>query len=73
MTLVEAWTYAWEHSMNSHNQFPNGDDKEIRNARSVFWPECEGDTLPGVSFENITAPNGNGDQGRLESVDSKYP
>lgn len=73
MTLVRAWTYARQHSLNSRNKDAKGNPKQIRNARSIYWPECINDTLPGVPHESLTNPTGNGDQSRLKETDSKYP
>ncbi|MBK1881403.1 hypothetical protein JIN85_03185 [Luteolibacter pohnpeiensis] len=72
MTLVNALDYAWLHSDNSKTNKSNGTVSTIRNARSVYWPECEGDTLPGVKYESFTQPNGDGNQMRLDKHDSYY-
>lgn len=73
MNLVEAWTIAWQRSLNSKNKDGKGQPKQIRNARSIYWPECAADTLPKVTYESITNPNGNADQNRLLKTDSLYP
>jgi hypothetical protein len=71
MTLVKAWTYAWRNSDNSGTKDAKGNPgKQIRNARSIYWPECNGDTLPGVPNEKLSTITGNANQARLEITDS---
>ena len=73
MNLVEAWTFAWQKSLNSKNKDGKGHPKQIRNARSIYWPECAADTLPDVPNKSFTNPNGNTDQSRLKEIDSLNP
>ncbi len=73
MTVVQAWNYAWTNSSNSKAVDGKGNAKQIRNARSVYWPECEGDTIMKVPNENITNPAAPYNQGRLKKTDSKFP
>ena len=63
-TVVQAWGHAWEESEN----------KDLgKNARSVYWPECENDTIGGVPNENITNPASGQNQSFLKHTDTKYP
>lgn len=62
MTVLDAWKYAWDQSVNKNNG---------RNARSVFWPECAGDTILGVPHVNVTTPSAHQSQAELQVADSK--
>ena len=70
-TVAQAWNFAWQYSMNSKDKEAQGHSKQIRNARSIYWPECESDTITGVAREHITTPTGPFDQSRLKETDSR--
>ena len=70
-TVILAWRKVWRDSSNSKAVDAFGQPKEIRTARAVFWPECENDTIYGVTDENVTDPTGAYVQSRLRERDFK--
>ena len=71
-TVVQSWNYAWQKSSNSKAVDGKGQPKQIRNARSVYWPECKFDTIQGVRENSVTTPQTHQAQTDLEETDSYF-
>ncbi len=75
MNVVDAWNYAWANSENSSDKsYTNpGESKQVRNARSVYWPGCDDDIISAKTKVPASPPAGPLDQDDLQATDSKYP
>ena len=66
--VVDAWNHAWLKSKTNSATSPGGWGN---NARSVYWPECEEDTILGVMNENVPPLQAHTSQADLEHTDSR--
>ncbi len=67
-TVLQAWNHAWTVSKENSK---TDNDGWGNNARSVYWAECENDTILGVQSVSVPPLQAHASQNDLEHADSR--